>query len=327
MKKIILSMALLLTLAGTIPAQEQNKDVKYHFFVNDIPSGFDYPLVGIINKVNGDHASIQLGVINSTRGNFSGGQAGFVNAIGRNVKGIQYGFVNAIGGDLSGVQYGFVNAIGGKVYGVQTGFINTTGNNLTGVQSGFINTAGKITGLQYGFLNSTHTLRGLQLGFINTANNVEAGLPVGFLSFVKKGGYKAIELSYNDIYPLNIAFKTGVRFFYTYPVISYNTDAEDKLAIGYGAGSNIDLCDFCFVNPELQSLRVITEDFVNYSTLKLNIGFTVGSRLELLAGPEITWKVKINDEDYHHEYDSFDPDLFAENKLITGLNVAVRYKF
>jgi hypothetical protein len=92
----------------------------------------------------------------------------------------------------------------------------------------------------------------LQLGFINSVDDIENGLPIGFLSFVKYGGYKAIEVSYNNINPFNIAFKTGVREFYTYPMLAYDWRlANDRLSFGYGIGSNLDISNHLFINPEM----------------------------------------------------------------------------
>lgn len=362
MKKTILSaFALLFISSSQIFAQDsqevKHESVQYHFFTNNIPSDWNYPLIGFVNNVDGNHASVQVGIVNSTSGNFGGLQEGFVNSIGGNVIGIQSGFINSVGGnvkgiqsgfinsdasDFSGLQYGFINSVGNSFYGIQsgfinsslsvagiqTGFINSTSTTVKGVQWGFINSAEEIRGLQYGFINSAISLSGLQLGFINSVDRVEKGLPIGLLSFVKHGGYKAIEVAYNDIYPINIAFKTGVRDFYTYPMLAYDWRlADDKLAFGYGVGSIYDMGKLLFINPEIESLHQISLDFNHYSKIKINLGLSIGDNLEILAGPSLIWHFKINADDFHQNYTEWDPSIVAINNLSVGFNAAVRFKF
>jgi len=347
MKKIFLSAFLLLSLifAKTFAQENQgtkSNEVQYHFFTNNIPSGFNYPLIGFVNNVDGNHASVQVGIINSTTGNFGGLQAGFINSIGGNVTGLQSGFINSIGGDLmgaaygfinsvngevSGLQYGFINSVSESVAGLQCGFINSTSKSVYGVQCGFINSANDVRGLQHGFINSAKSLRGLQLGFINSVDDVEKGLPIGFLSFVKHGGYKAVEFSYTDLLPYNLAFKTGIREFYTFPMISWDPELGDELFVGYGIGSNVDFGKTLFFNPELLSQHNISLDFNHYLSLKANIGVKLSDRFELVAGPTLSWNVKINADDFHQNYTEWNPDIISVNKLSVGYNAALRFCF
>jgi len=322
---------------------KKNQEVQYHFFTNNIPSDWNYPLVGFINNVNGNHASVQIGLINSTTGNFGGLQAGFINSVGGNVLGVQSGFINSVNGELKGVQNGFINSVNDNFigiqngfinsvdksfYGVQTGFINSTKDKFYGVQCGFINSVGEMHGLQYGFINSAKSLRGVQFGFINSVDKLEKGLPIGFLSFVKHGGYKAIEVSYNNIIPLNIAFKTGVRALYTYPMLAYDWRlTDDRLLFGYGIGSNLDLGSRLFINPEMEWLHQVSLDFNHYSTLRCNLGFNISDNLELVAGPSLVWQFKIDADDFHQNYDEWDPTIVSVNEVSLGWNVALRYKF
>jgi len=347
MKKIFLSAFLMLSLiSAQTSAQEEQRsksiEVQYHFFTNNIPSDFNYPLIGFVNNVDGNHASVQVGIINSTTGNFGGLQAGFVNSVGGNVTGLQSGFINSIGGDLmgaaygfinsvngevSGLQYGFINSVSESVAGLQCGFVNSTSKSVYGVQCGFINSANDVRGLQHGFINSAKSLRGLQLGFINNVDDVEKGLPIGFLSFVKHGGYKAIEFSYTDILPYNLAFKTGIREFYTFPMISWDPELGDELFVGYGIGSNVDFGKVLFFNPELLSQHNISLDFNHYLSLKVNVGVKISDRFELVAGPTLSWNVKFNADDFHQNYTEWNPDIISVNKLSVGYNAALRFCF
>lgn len=301
MKRIVFIIAIfslmgLKTIAQS-PVNLHCGNVQYHFFINTIPSEFNYPLIGFVNNVNGNHESIQLGFVNSTSGNFGG------------------------------IQVGFVNNVDGSVVGLQSGFINSVGT-LKGVQYGFINSAETLRGLQYGFINSAETLTGVQLGFINSVDNIEKGLPIGFLSFVKNGGYKAIEIGTTGIYPVNIAFKTGIREFYTYPMLAYDWRmADDRLAFGYGIGSNIDISDKLFINPEMDWLHQVSMDFNHFTTLRCNIGLSVGRCIELVAGPSLVWHFKIDSADFHQNYTEWDSSIVSVNDLKIGFNAAIRFKF
>ncbi len=344
MRKIILAATALLTglLAVAQNTTADNKNVQYHFFTNNIPSDWNYPLIGFVNNVNGNHASVQIGIVNSTSGYFGGLQAGFINSVGGNVTGIQTGFINSIGGnvkgiqsgfinsdnsDFSGIQSGFINSVGKSFYGIQYGFINSS-SQVTGIQSGFINSAERITGLQHGFINTAKKLRGLQLGFINSVDRIEKGLPIGFLSFVKHGGYKAIEVSYNNINPINIAFKTGIREFYTYPVLAYDWRlTTDRLSFGYGIGSNLDISNRLFINPEMEWLHQVSLDFNHYSTLRCNLGIDISDNFEIVAGPSLVWQFKIDADDFHQNYTEWNPAIVSVNEIKIGWNAAVRYKF
>ncbi len=345
MKKIIIAIAALLTalLVGAQNTSSETKTVQYHFFTNNIPSDWNYPLIGFVNKVDGNHASVQVGIVNTTSGNFGGVQGGFINKVGGNVvgmqsgffnrveaefQGIQNGFINKTTANFSGIQTGFIDLNSKNVYGIQSGFVNASTQSVYGLQCGFVNRAVEIRGLQYGYINRTKTLRGVQLGFINSVDHVEKGLPIGFMSFVKNGGYKAIEVSSNSIYPLNIAFKTGIRKFYTYPMVAYDWRlADDRVSFGWGVGSNLDLGKAVFINPEIDWLHQVSMDFNHYTNIKCNFGFTIADKIELLAGPALVWHFKINEEDFHENYTEWDPDIVAINDVKIGWNVALRYKF
>lgn len=345
MKKIILAVVALSLglIAGAQNTGIDRDSVEYKFFTNNIPNEWNYPLIGIVNNVNGNHTSVQIGIVNSTSGNFGGFQSGLINSVGKNVIGIQSGFINSVGGEVSGVsngfinsvganvkgiQNGFINSVGKSVYGIQGGFINSVGQKVTGVQHGFINSATEITGLQYGFINSAKSLRGLQLGFINSVDNVEKGLPIGFLSFVKNGGYKAIEVSNNTKSPLNIAFKTGIREFYTYPMLAYDWRlSDDRWSFGYGIGSNMNLAGGFFMNPELEWLHQVSLDFNHLTTFKFNLGLNLGNNFEILAGPAVFWQFKIDADDFHHNYTEWDSSIVSVNEVTSGWNAALRFKF
>jgi hypothetical protein len=346
MKKIQVLIASLFLFIILVSAQESNYQsektpVCYTFVINSVPDGYNIPLIGISNYAQGNHNTIEIGFANTNELNLTGIQAGFFNTVGGILYGMQYGFINSTAkttngiqagfinsskGETNGLQVGFINSSKMKLSGFQSGFINSTSGNLNGFQDGFINSvSGKTLGAQIGFINSTKKLSGLQIGFINSVDTLENGLPIGFLSFVKKGGIRQIEISYSDLYPINIAYKTGVRQFYTFPMISFNPGLSEKMAVGFGIGTNLDLSRNFFINPELVSQQSVSMHFNQYNSLKIGFGFKVTNGFELVAGPSMTWHWQGGNIDYDWHNWRFDSYYYNVNDLRIGLNLAARF--
>jgi hypothetical protein len=187
--------------------------------------------------------------------------AGFGNLVGGNVTGVQVGgFFNHVSGETDGVQVaGFANHQIGSVFGVQvasfgnyvwynvygiqvSGFANFTGGNLDGMQlGGFANAAvGNVKGTQLApVFNLAGKLKnGWQIGLINFADSAGKAHQVGLLSFSRKGGYRRLELSYNELQNVNLTFKTGVPGFYNILTAGITPFADKKvLNFGYGMGA------------------------------------------------------------------------------------------
>jgi hypothetical protein len=158
--------------------------------------------------------------------------------------------------------------------------MNHATNAVKGIQTaGFMNVALKETeGLQIsGFINYAGRLKGIQIGFINIADTLESGSPFGFLSFVRRGGFKALELSANETFPLTIQFKTGSNQFYNIFSISGKPGKDLYWGWGYGIGSNLKSSGKFRMNIDLQATHVNTDvlwsDNLNLLN-KLYLGFT-----------------------------------------------------
>ncbi len=159
------------------------------------------------------------------------------------------GFMNLIRADVRGGQFaGFGNVVGRNVYGIQmAGFFNKTRGEVHGLQiAGFSNRSGDLRhGLQIaGFVNhARHVTNSLQIGVINTAESTNS-VPIGLLSFVRKNGYKRVEVAANETFPVNLTFRTGVKWFYnllTVGAIPTDTNGESVWQVGYGLGTGIRL--------------------------------------------------------------------------------------
>lgn len=184
--------------------------------------------------------------------------AGFTNHAGKSSKVVQMaGFSNQVIGSVSGAQLaGFVNIATDSVKGAQlagfgnfsakqtqalqaSGFINTSLGEVQGGQiAGFANIAENVDGVQIsGFINLAKKVKGLQIGFINVADTFEAGVPIGFLSFVRNG-YHNFSIGTNELLWAEGQFRCGVSRFYNIFSVAFSpVPGRTGWEFGYGLGS------------------------------------------------------------------------------------------
>ncbi|MBN1767702.1 MAG: hypothetical protein JXR50_04420 [Prolixibacteraceae bacterium] len=349
MKTSILALLFAILLATFSYAQDETNEKSkkemtiYSFVVNRIPDGSHIPMLGFLNIACGTHNSLdmgfanftrknqtgaQTGFVNSVRGNLNGAQIGFVNNTVKNVTGLQVGFINTGLAKLSGAQVGFVNTSLKKSSLIQTGFINTCIDTLKGLQIGFINTSLKKTNAsQIGFVNTAKTLKGTQIGFVNLADSIESGVPLGFLSIVKKGGYHALEVSVTEMYPVNFSYKIGVSQLYTTFNISYNPSQVKNIALGAGLGSIIPIGNKVMLNPEFVSQTLFWDNYQQLSSFAAMFGYKFNTNLSLLAGPSVVLQYGSNERPFSKPFFSFSStNTKNNNNIITGFRLALRYQ-
>ncbi len=352
MKTIVLLLAVLIIASPSVSLAQETADETesettfYSVFVNIVPDNFNLPLIGFVNIAKGNQQNPQIGFVNLNQKDLSGIQLGYVNLVGGGLSGFQGGFVNAVQESVSGAQLGFVNATTDRIHGMQWGFVNTASKATNGIQLGYVNNTGDLNGFGIGFVNVAQKLNGFQLGFVNYVDSLENGMPVGFLSIVRKGGYKAFELSANELYPLNLDFKIGVSRFYTIFSMSYNEKFEDKLASGFGIGTIIPISDRSFINPEYKTysssffdveiseksfyggFNFIDSDFYKLSQLAINYGYNIDDRFSLLAGPTISWNYADTSTSFKEPvFALYENEINKRNKINIGLSLRLRYAF
>lgn len=202
-------------------------------------------LGGFLNVVRNEMRGVQMSGFGNLVGKKSTGvqMSGFFNVDAGSFSGLQAtGFSNVVTDTIRGVQLaGFSNVLRGPMYGTQiSGFSNFTSQDVDGIQaSGFMNIALKANkGLQVsGFLNYAREVQGLQFSLFNVADTVSSGVPIGLISIVRKG-YHSIEVTANELFPVNLSFKTGIRHFYTILTAGLQ---QELLSVGYGLGTQFRL--------------------------------------------------------------------------------------
>lgn len=274
------------------------------------------------------------GFMNLVRGKVLGGQiAGFANVVGESVKGVQgSGFANIVGQSAYGIQgagfgnlvfrnfsgvqgagfanvvlhstryavqgAGFGNIVLGNGSGVQAaGFGNLVGGNFDGVQvSGFLNYTGEtLKGVQVGVINIADRLtNGVQIGVFNFARQSNS-MPIGLASFVRRGGYRRLELSNDEVNLANITFKTGVKRFYNIFTAGYSLGEINKplFSFGYGLGTAWRLNKTFWLNFDVVSshLQNDVNDWELNQLIRGSLGLEVhlSPRIALFVAPTISF--------------------------------------
>ncbi len=252
------------------------------------------------------------------------------NIIRRRMLGVQLatGF-NVVGGNVSGVQLaagfnlnlkdmkGFQAAAGANVqWGGFRGFQATSGVNvvlyrmaglqaaagvnyadtLVGVQltSGLNLVRSEMRGLQVsaGF-NYARLVRGVQLGIINIADSVR-GLPIGVLSFVRKG-YVHLDLYGDELTHINLSFRTGVSYFHNIVTAGFSWTGDAPLwRVGYGLGSEYRLGrkrrGFTSLDATVSWINrgaSFINDLNLLTTINWDLGFRFKPHVALFLGPSV----------------------------------------
>lgn len=281
------------------------------------------------------------GFMNINRDYVEGAQfAGFGNINGGSVNGVQMaGFTNINGGMTNGVQAaGFMNINGNSKELVQlAGFLNGSGDvegfqaagfmnfskDIDGAQAaGFMNIAEKTDGAQAaGFMNVAEEVDGVQLaGFMNVAGKVDGamisgfinicdsidGVPISFINIVRKNGYRRFEVWSNETYYINLAYKIGIREFYT--IFNFGMrpgQADYQFATGVGFGTNILFDEKKSLDIEGIHYHLVRERFwdddYNYNyeynslnQLRVSFNYHLDHRRTIFAGPTMNVLVALN---------------------------------
>jgi hypothetical protein len=343
--------ALQMSLVPTVGTNTLSKGRTTNSFSLNIVAGYNYAINGLeigsaANFIQQDLRGVQMaGAINVTGENVNGVQiAGGINKAMGKVSGTQIsGGTNLANTQLNGMQIaGGFNLAGNSSYTESNGFngqiaggvnINrlertnlqisggvNKANSVKGTQvSSLYNEAEEIDGLQLtALLNKTRKLNGLQLGIVNYADTIENGLQFGLINIVKSG-YRKLELSTNETFHFNVAYKTGGRFLYS----TLKTGGGKYLHAGYGIGMifrkektasfNID-----YIASAVFNTRKGSDFFLgNMTKIHFDINLKLNKKLQLFAGPSFNFFVpQTNNENGLASYTSFTPGIKFINKAI-----------
>jgi hypothetical protein len=269
---------------------------------------------GFANVVKGNHKGVLgTGFVNVVNGKMSSlAGAGFMNVYRQDAHGMSgAGFMNVCGGSVQGLAgAGFMNLAGGDSKGFYgAGFGNVTGGLMDGVSAaGFMNVSRELRGIQVaGFINITGRAEGVQIGFFNIADTIK-GIPIGFLSFVKRGGLRHMEFSVSDAL-LSGSFKIGVPSFYNIFSGGFRAFGNNKpfTGFGYGLGTRITAAESSFIHLEGHTTHLrphwnrweTTANFLN--ELRTTFNYSIAPTAQLFVGITLYNHVFRADDNYSQE--------------------------
>jgi hypothetical protein len=326
--------------------------VTNHYSLN-VLGGYAYgvkkaELGGLFNLVRRDVNGVQIaGIWNGVGGGVHGVQmAGVFNTNNGPSKAAQFaGVMNLNADDSRGLAVGGVmNIAAGDVAPVQiAGVFNVAAARVDGMQlAGVFNIAGKeVRGTQIaGVFNVAPTVRGAQIGLLNIADSVR-GTPIGLLSIVGKG-YHKIELSADEIFYNNIAFRSGVRHFYTILHVGAKPSTyRDDFTIwtfGYGIGSSSKLTRWLYLDLDLTSNQIVHGNSIEalqlLNKVYLGLDFQVAKKFSINMGVTLNGLIIESDYDnYPSLFTDYQPNIFLDRSLgrnhdlwmWTGAKVGLRF--
>jgi hypothetical protein len=210
------------------------------------------------------------------------------------------------------------------------GILNFSGRNMRGAQvAGLINfAAGDLQGAQLGFINYATHVHGAQLGFINISDSMR-GVPIGFMSIVGKGQHQ-IEISADEIFYTNLAFRTGVKQFYnifTAGLRPYSVEGEETMwTFGYGVGTSPKITRWLYLNFDLTANEIVQGGSVDglhllnklYLGVELkpsrNFGLTLGATLN-------GYLTKITEDQPTAVFAHYRPHIFSDHTFSNDVNM------
>ena len=293
---------------------------------------------GLINlNWNSSQKFSGAGLVNITNGNATGVQvAGHGNVTMGDQKGPHIGgLFNFAMGNGGPVQVaGLFNYAGNSVEGTQAGgLFNFVAKEIRGAQvGGLINVAaGRVAGVQVsGLINYATKVNGVQVGFLNVADSIH-GVPLGFMSFVVKG-YHKIEISADEIFYTNLAFRTGVRQFYNILTAGVKPGSfeEDETfwTFGYGIGTSPRLTKWLNLNIDITTSQIVKGDNIEAINLlnKVFVGleFEPAKKIGLALG--VTLNGQLTDATYAHYpelFTDYTPDIKYDHTYSNDLNLKI----
>lgn len=293
-------------------------------------------VAGLGNLVGRNMYGVQAsGIFNINGGETKAAQlTGFGNVNFQDFQGVQVaGFGNVNLASADGVQVaGIVNFANGPSKGVQVaGFGNVQTENYKGSQiAGVTNIASKrLSGSQISAVfNYGKSVRGTQIGLFNYADSL-GGVPVGLISFVSHG-YHKIEVSADEVFYANVAFRTGVQKFYNIVMAGIkpeNTINNDNVwTFGYGIGTAPRLTRWLQLNLDATAQHVSKGSFTHELSLlnKVHLGldFQLARKLSIYGGVTLNgYLTNSTYTDYPVLFTNYQPSIIHEQTYSNGNNL------
>lgn len=289
-------------------------------------------VAGLLN-FNWNTASFftMAGLMNFTRHDAHGvGIAGLTNITLGGQRGVHLaGLSNFVTKDGGPAQVaGLLNFTAGYMRGAQVaGLVNFTGRDMNGGQvAGLVNvTGGTHTGVQFAsILNYATRVKGAQIGLLNVCDSID-GVPFGLMSFVLKG-YHSLEISADEVFYTNVAFRTGVRKFYNIFTAGIKPQETDPViwSFGYGLGTSPRLARWWYMNIDLTSSQVVkgkVDVLRMLNKLYVGVEWKAARKMALIVGGTLNAYVTDSDAAADDVFTDYRPHLWRNHTYSDGTNL------
>lgn len=292
-------------------------------------------LGGLTNVDWGPSRGVQIAGIGNYNGDTSQvvGIAGIMNFNQRDVRGASVaGVMNLNLGEHQGPTIaGLFNfSEGGSGPFQLAGLMNFSAVDSKGVQlAGMMNfTDGEFEGAQIATINYATRVRGFQLGLINIADSV-CGVPIGFMSIVGKGQHQ-IEISADEIFYANVAFRTGVRQFYNIFTAGFKPETLESdtttWTFGYGIGTAPKITRWLYLNFDLTANEVVRGGSVDglhlLSKLYFGVELKATRHFGITLGATLNgYLTKVTEEQVPDLFSDYQPHIFYDHTNSDGVNL------
>lgn len=254
-------------------------------FANNV-SGFQ--AAGIFNNTQAVSGVQVAGIFNMTRNDATIQLSGIFNRATKNVLQITgiYNQATQTKSQTAGLLNfstetnmqiaGFANKTNTLHGGQIAGFLNTTKSGSDLQIAGAINNTREDAKVQIaGLFNRAKHIKVFQLATFNFADTA-SGTVIGLFSFIKKG-YHKLEISADESFPLNVAYRTGTHKFHTYLTAGTSSFNFNKFLwnVGYGVGTSFGNPSKTLFDIDLSSSEIFYGDRITgtYHHYKLYMGF------------------------------------------------------
>lgn len=316
-------------------------------------TGFE--LGGLFNIDKYDVTATQIaGLGNANGGETKGVQIAGICNLSKITTGTQLAGITNLSTVLNGVQIGGISnhTLSGKSAQI-AGLVNLTEDRSAFQIGGLANYAKSCEGAQIagliniskessdaqiaGILNVSRHIKGTQIGLINIADSC-SGVPIGLISIVKNG-YHQFEISADEFFQANIAFRSGVEKFHG--IITAGIQPRNLAAplwsYGLGAGTSQGLSEKTVLDFDATFHHIVKKSEVGNNYLYkvyLGIDRVLSSKISVSVGVTYNFlTTDLRDNAHPEDYSDIDPYSFSDQnynhfnlKTWAGLKVGLRFR-
>lgn len=280
-------------------------------------------IAGINNHAKGGESFQISGIINTTEDQSLSQIAGIAN-YAKSCSGVQIG--------------GIVNTSKWEAEAQFAGIANYARSSNAVQVAGIVNATKENTGSQIaGILNIARSFKGVQIGLINIADS-SSGIPIGLINVIKNG-YNRFEISADEIFQANLAYRSGVEKFHA--IITAGIKPKNIGAplwtYGVGAGISEAISSNTMLDFDVTFSHVIKKDNLDDNFLYkayFGIDRSLSSRVSLSLGATYNFLVTdVRGNLYREHYSDIAPYSFSDHsnnhfnlKTWLGFKAGLRFR-